>query len=153
MRRSLSHLIPNCCSHRRLVPNRNRRVWTTLACPSVSLVRRLPRPLKFKWGRCGSLRATNAVPQASSKFEVTEMFGHHSRPRGERGGWGPEMRTLRQKVCQKCVPLGRKSSFGMELSRPRRPPSRPSETLNLSNPFSFIMHFATCRIYLTNGEG
>ena len=42
-----------------------------------------------------------------------------------RVGWrmekGSKMRTLRQKVCQKCNPLGRKSSSGMELSRPQGP--------------------------------
>ena len=53
----------------------------------------------------------NATPKAESR-----------RPRGVRGGWGSKERTLRQKVRQKGVPLGKKSSFGMELSRPRGPP-------------------------------
>ena len=62
LRRSWPHLIRNCCSHRRLVPNRNRRVRTTLACPSVSRVRRLPRPLKFKWDRCGPTSGDQCCP-------------------------------------------------------------------------------------------
>ena len=35
---------------------------------------------------------------------------------------GSKMRPLKQKVHQKCDPLNRKSSFGMEMSRPQGPP-------------------------------
>ena len=73
----------------------------------------------------------NAHPQA-------ERRRIERRPRGVRGGWGSKKRTLRQKVRQKGDPLGRKSSFGMELSRPQGPPFPPERNAVFakSNEFS-----------------
>ena len=51
------------------------------------------------------------------------------------------MRTLRQKVRQKCVPLGRKSSFGMELSRPQGPPFPPERNAEFVKSIEFYDAF------------
>ena len=53
LRRSWPHLIPNRCSNRRRVPNRSRRVRTTIPFPSATGVRRWPRPLNVRWDRFG----------------------------------------------------------------------------------------------------